>query len=71
MAAPRVRPLRRVRSGRQIWAFSAGQMGVAYLLGASLTSVALLVSTTDICIPSMVYWFIFGGWGGLDSRPVE
>ena len=51
-----------------IWAFSAGQMVVGYLLGGSLTSVALLVSTTDICIPSMVYRFIFGG---LDSRPVE
>ncbi len=51
-----------------IWAFSVGQMVVGYLLGASLTSVALLVSTTDICIPSMVYRFIFGG---LDSRPVE
>ena len=51
-----------------IWAFSAGQMVLGYLLGASLTSVALLVSTTDICIPSMVYRFIFGG---LDSRTAD
>ncbi len=49
-----------------IWAFSAGQLMVAYVLGAALTSVALLVSTTDICIPSMMYRFVFGG---LDSRP--
>ena len=43
-----------------IWAFSSGQIVVGYLLGAGLTSVAILVSTTDICIPSMVYRLMFG-----------
>jgi hypothetical protein len=51
-----------------IWAFSTGQLLAGYVLGVSLTAVALLVSTTDICIPSMMYRFVFGGFG---SRPVN
>ena len=51
-----------------IWAFSSGQLVVGYLLGAGLTSVAILVSTTDICIPSMVYRWIFGA---PRSRPAD
>ena len=51
-----------------IWAFTAGQLVAGYVLGAALTAVALLVSTTDICIPSMVYRFIFGA---PDSRPTN
>ncbi len=43
------------------WAFWAEHALVGYGLGAALTSVALLVSTTDICIPSMMYRAIFGG----------
>jgi hypothetical protein len=31
-----------------------------YALGGMLTFVALLVSTTDICIPSMIYRSITG-----------
>ncbi len=42
------------------WAFSAGHMVVGYALGGVLTSVVLLVSTTDICIPSLIYRSIFG-----------
>ena len=42
------------------WAFSAGHAGVGYALGGMLTFVVLLVSTTDICIPSMIYRSIFG-----------
>jgi hypothetical protein len=42
------------------WAFSAGHRGAGYALGGMLTFVALLVSTTDICIPSMIYRSIFG-----------
>jgi hypothetical protein len=40
-------------------AFSAGHDGVGYVLGGALTAVALLVSTTDICIPSMTYRLLF------------
>ncbi len=42
------------------WAFSAGHVVVGYVLGGMLTLVALLVSTTDICIPSMIYRSICG-----------
>jgi hypothetical protein len=42
------------------WAFSAGHVVVGYALGGVLTFVALLVTTTDICIPSMIYRSIFG-----------
>ena len=37
------------------WAFSAGHVVAGYALGGMLTFVALLVSTTDICIPSLIY----------------
>lgn len=43
-----------------IWAFQVEHHLVGYILGGSLSSVALLVSTTDICIPSMIYRAIFG-----------
>ncbi len=33
---------------------------LGYLLGGALTAVGLLVSTTDICIPSLIYRTIFG-----------
>jgi hypothetical protein len=42
------------------WAFLAGHATVGYALGASLSSVALLVATTDICVPSMIFRKIFG-----------
>jgi hypothetical protein len=42
------------------WAFSAGHLIVGYALGGTLTFVVLLVSTTDICIPSLIYRLIFG-----------
>jgi len=42
------------------WAFSAGHQVAGYALGGALTFVVLLVSTTDICIPSMIYRSIFG-----------
>jgi len=42
------------------WAFSAGYAVAGYALGGILTFVVLLVSTTDICIPSMIYRSIFG-----------
>jgi hypothetical protein len=53
------------------WAFSAGHSVLAYVLGGSLLAVAILVSTTDICIPSLVYRSLFGfpaGRSELDSR---
>jgi hypothetical protein len=42
------------------WAFSAGHQAAGYALGGGLTFVVLLVSTTDICIPSLIYRLIFG-----------
>jgi hypothetical protein len=42
------------------WAFQAGHQVVGYVLGGLLTAVAGLVSTTDVCIPSMVFRSIFG-----------
>jgi hypothetical protein len=41
------------------WAFQSGALMVGYILGAGLTGVAVLVSTTDICIPSMTYNALF------------
>ena len=43
-----------------IWAFEADYALAGYVLGGLLTSVALLVATTDICIPSMIFRAIFG-----------
>ena len=42
------------------WAFSAGHQLAGYVLGGALTFVVLLVSTTDICIPSLIYRSLFG-----------
>lgn len=42
------------------WAFQTGYDVAGYLLGGALTLVGLLVSTTDICIPSLIYRSIFG-----------
>jgi hypothetical protein len=40
-------------------AFQSGALITGYVLGGALTGVALLVSTTDICIPSMIYNALF------------
>ena len=40
-------------------AFQSGRLMLGYVLGGALTSIALLVSTTDICIPSMIYNAVF------------
>jgi hypothetical protein len=42
------------------WAFSTGHAVVGYALGGMLTFVVLLASTTDICVPSVIYRSIFG-----------
>jgi len=42
------------------WAFQAGRPLVGYALGGLLTAVAVLVSTLDVCIPSLVYRSAFG-----------
>jgi hypothetical protein len=42
------------------WAFGSGHPVAGYILGGLLTGVAVLVSTTDICVPSLVYRSIFG-----------
>lgn len=41
-------------------AFQASAMTTGYVLGGMLTLVGLLVSTTDICIPSLIFRSIFG-----------
>ena len=40
-------------------AFQSGALITGYILGGALTSVAALVATTDICIPSMIYNALF------------
>lgn len=40
-------------------AFQSGALMAGYILGTALTAVAVLVSTTDICIPSMIYNALF------------
>jgi hypothetical protein len=42
------------------WAFQSGYALAGYLLGGALTAVGLLVSTTDVCIPSLIYRTLFG-----------
>jgi len=42
------------------WAFQSGHTLTGYILGGALTFVGLLVSSTDICIPSLIYRTIFG-----------
>ena len=44
-----------------VGAFDAGWTIVGYALGFTLASVAILVSTMDICIPSMIFRAILGG----------
>ena len=40
-------------------AFQSGALVAGYILGIALTGIVLLVSTTDICIPSMIYNALF------------
>ena len=40
-------------------AFQSGALITGYILGGTLTGIAVLVSTTDICIPSMIYNALF------------
>ena len=42
------------------WAFYAGHALLAYSLGGALVATGTLVSTTDICVPSMIYRALFG-----------
>lgn len=42
------------------WAFNDGAIVTGYVLGGLLTLVGSLVSTTDICIPSLIFRMIFG-----------
>jgi hypothetical protein len=54
------------------WLFSSGYTTAGYILGFTLTGVGLLVSTTDICIPSIIFRAVFGGPGrreGTDPAP--
>ena len=43
-----------------VGAFDASLTTLGYVLGFTLASVALLVSTLDICIPSMIFRVMFG-----------
>jgi hypothetical protein len=40
---------------------------LGYILGALLTGVGMLVGTTDICIPSMIYNALFARSNGSNS----
>ncbi len=42
------------------WLFSTGRDTAGYLLGGMLTGVAVLVATTDICIPSLMFRSVLG-----------
>lgn len=42
------------------WAFHAGHADLGYVLGGVLTGIAVLVATTDACIPSLGYRSLFG-----------
>jgi len=42
-----------------IYLFSVGFTIVGYVAGGILFFVAILVSTTDVCIPSLIYNFLF------------
>jgi hypothetical protein len=42
------------------FAFQGGSMVTGYTLGAAITAVALLVTATNICIPSLLYGGLFG-----------
>lgn len=42
------------------WLFYTGHLTAGYVLGGSLTCVAVLVSATDICIPSLMFRSVFG-----------
>jgi hypothetical protein len=44
-----------------VWAFQSSLTTLGYALGFTLASVAMLVSTMDICIPSMIFRAILGG----------
>lgn len=41
------------------WTFQSDALMAGYILGGVLTGIAVLVSTTDICIPSMIYNALF------------
>jgi hypothetical protein len=43
-----------------VGAFDASWMIVGYVLGFTLAAVAVLVSTMDICLPSMIFRAVFG-----------
>jgi len=45
--------------GITIYLFYAGYSTAGYITGGSLFLVAFLVSTTDICIPSIIFNFLF------------
>ena len=42
-----------------IYLFYTGLVTAGFVVGGLLVTVALIVSTTDFCIPSMIYNFIF------------
>ena len=47
--------------GGVIYLFYAGLHVLGYIAGGMLVSIAVLVSTMDICVPSMIYNFLFRG----------
>jgi hypothetical protein len=45
--------------GGIIYCFYSGLIVTGYIAGGILVAIAALVSTTDICIPSLIYNFLF------------
>jgi hypothetical protein len=59
--------------GGVIYLFYIGHNIWGYLAGCILVSITTLVSTTDICIPSMIYNFLFrrrGKGAAIENRPL-
>ncbi len=46
--------------GGTAWAFYSGAHALGMALGGVLAAMALLVSLTDICVPSLLYGLLFG-----------
>jgi hypothetical protein len=43
-----------------VWAFSIGATWAGYVLGGMLTAVAVIVSVSHFCIPSLIYGALLG-----------
>lgn len=49
-----------IRHRPQLRRFAGGHAALGYALGGVMTALAILVSVTDICIPSMIHQALVG-----------